>query len=144
MVRAMTDMPTEGDDAAADAFEALVDGAIAGLPGEFRSRLGSVAIVIADEPTPDELESVRAHGLFGLYVGIPRTVWSADNAMVPSKITIFRGPLERANPDPRSLATAVEDVVRHEVAHHFGIDDAHLGDLARGRGRRDGYGAQRR
>jgi predicted Zn-dependent protease with MMP-like domain len=140
----MTGMATEGDDTARDGFEALVDGAIAGLPGEFRSRLGSVAIVIADEPTPEELASVGAHGLFGLYVGVPRTVWSADNAMIPSKITIFRGPLERANPDPSSLATAVEDVVRHEVAHHFGIDDVHLGELARGRGRTDGYGGQRR
>ncbi|HEY0444312.1 MAG TPA: metallopeptidase family protein, partial [Candidatus Limnocylindrales bacterium] len=57
-----------------------------------------------------------------------------------SRISIFRGPLERANPDPAALATAVEDVVRHEVAHHFGIDDVRLRDLARGRGPQDGIG----
>jgi predicted Zn-dependent protease with MMP-like domain len=70
-------------------------------------------------------------GLFGLYEGVPRTRWAADGAPVPSKITIFRGPLERAYGSGPRLATAVSDVVRHEVAHHFGIDDARLAELVR-------------
>jgi predicted Zn-dependent protease with MMP-like domain len=77
---------------------------------------------------------VKAGGLFGLYQGVPRTQWGADAAAVPSKITIFRGPLERAYSGP-ALAAAVEDVVRHEVAHHLGIDDRRLGELARDRRR---------
>ena len=112
-------------------LEALVADALDRLPSPFRDRLGSVAIVIEDEPTPDQLASVRAHGLFGLYQGVPRTRWGADGAAVPSKITIFRGPLERAHRHPDVLATAVRDVVRHEVAHHFGIDDARLRELGR-------------
>jgi predicted Zn-dependent protease with MMP-like domain len=134
----MTGADTETDDSPAAGFEALVDAAIARLPKEFLERLFSVAIVVEDEPTREQLASVGAAGLFGLYVGVPRTTWGADNAAVPSKITIFRGPLERANRDPAALAIAVEDVVRHEVAHHFGIDDPRLLDLARGRGRPDG------
>jgi predicted Zn-dependent protease with MMP-like domain len=122
-------------DAEADAFGAFVDAAIDGLPREFRARLDSVAIVVDDEPTPDQLRSVRAGGLFGLYQGIPRTQWGADGASVPSKITIFRGPLERAYPDAAALAAAVGDVVRHEVAHHLGIDDRRLTKLARDRRR---------
>lgn len=139
----MTGAGTEPDDSPADAFDALVDAAIARLPSEFLDRLGSVAIVVEDEATPEQLASAGATGLFGLYVGVPRTTWGAENAAVPSKITIFRRPLERANPDPAALATAVEDVVRHEVAHHFGIDDRRLLDLARGRGRPDGHAGLR-
>ncbi len=109
----------------------MVEAAIAGLPPEVLERLGSVAIVVEDEPTPEQLGSVAARGLFGLYQGVPRTHWGADGAAVPSKITVFRGPLERTYRQPAALAAAVEDVVRHEVAHHFGIDDARLGELRR-------------
>jgi predicted Zn-dependent protease with MMP-like domain len=122
------------DDRSGDAFGRLVDTAIARLPREFLERLGSVAIVVDDEPTPEQLGSVRARGLFGLYQGVPRTSWGADGAAVPSKITLFRGPLERTYREPAALAAAVENVVRHEIAHHFGIDDARLRELQRREG----------
>jgi len=118
---------TEDSDAR---FAALVDEALAAIPKPFSEQLGSVAIVIADEPTADELTSVGAHGLFGLYSGVPRTAWGAAGAPIPSKITIVRGPLERANPDPLTLALAVRDTVFHEVAHHLGIGDGRLRELA--------------
>jgi predicted Zn-dependent protease with MMP-like domain len=113
-------------------LEALVADALDRLPAPFRDRLGSVAIVIEDEPTPDQLASVRAHGLFGLYQGVPRTAWGAEQASVPSKITIFRGPLTRAHRTPERLAAAVTDTVYHEIAHHFGISDARLHELRGG------------
>jgi predicted Zn-dependent protease with MMP-like domain len=69
---------------------------------------------------------VGAWGLFGLYQGVPRTSWGVDNVPIPSKITLFRGPLTRAHQDPAGLARAVEDTLLHEIAHHFGIDDERL------------------
>lgn len=119
-------------DDVADPFEALIERAIEGLPDAVRERLDSVAIVIEDEPTREQLASVRAHGLFGLYQGVPRTAWGADGAAVPSKITLFRGPIERANRTPERLAAAVEETLRHEVAHHLGISDPRLLELRRG------------
>ena len=113
-------------------LESLVVDALERLPAPFRERLGSVAIVIEDEPTPDQLASVRAHGLYGLYQGVPRTAWAADGASYPSKITIFRGPLTRAHRTPDRLAAAVADTVYHEIAHHFGISDARLHELRDG------------
>jgi predicted Zn-dependent protease with MMP-like domain len=116
-------LPTDTD------LEELVIDALERLPAPFRDQLGSVAIVVEDEASPDELASVGAHGLFGLYQGIPRTRWSADSAPSPSKITIYRGPLMRVYQDPDSLAAAVADIVYHEIAHHFGISDARLAEL---------------
>jgi predicted Zn-dependent protease with MMP-like domain len=107
-------------------FDAVIDQTIETLPASFIDRLGSVAIVVEDEPTPDQLASVGAAGLFGLYQGVPRTRWGVDNVPIPSKITLFRGPLTRANPDPSRLATAVAETLLHEIAHHFGIDDDRL------------------
>ena len=112
-----------------DDIEDLVIDALEALPAPFRDQLGSVAIVIEDEATPGQLESVGARGLYGLYQGIPRTRLSADAAPSPSKITIFRGPLVRANRSPERLAAAVTDTVYHEIAHHFGISDERLHEL---------------
>ena len=116
--------PTEND------IEDMVVDALERLPAPFREQLGSVAIVVEDEASPEQLATVRAHGLYGLYQGVPRTAWSADGAPVPSKITIFRGPLVRANRTPDRLAAAVADTVYHEIAHHLGISDARLHELA--------------
>jgi len=107
-------------------FDAIIDETLDGLPPAFVQQLGSVAIVVEDEPTWDQLATVGARGLFGLYQGVPRTRWGVDNVPIPSKITLFRGPLTRANPRPEQLAKAVEDTLLHEIAHHFGIDDDRL------------------
>ena len=118
---------------ALDPFETALDAAIEELPEPFRSQLDSVAIVIEDEPTPAQLASVHAWGLFGLYQGVPRTMYAAEAAPTPSKITLFRGPLMRANRSPERLRAAVGETLRHEVAHHLGISDARLQELERQR-----------
>jgi len=119
------------DDAGPEAFEAMVEAALDALPDEFRSQLGSVAIVIEDEPSAAQLQSTGARGLFGLYQGVPRTVFGATGAQVASKITLFRGPHLRAYRDPAALVSGVADTVHHEIAHHFGISDARLAELKR-------------
>ncbi len=110
-------------------FDEVIDDVIDDLPEVFASRLGSVAIVIEDEANPEQLASTGARGLFGLYQGVPRTRFGVDNVPLPSKITLFRGPLTRANRDPERLRRAIEDTLLHEIAHHFGIDDARLREL---------------
>ena len=128
--------PVAEPDEPLDQFDALVVSALGSLPEAFRDRLGSVAVVVEDEPTPDQLASVGAPGLLGLYTGVPRTTYGAEDAAVASKITIFRGPHLRQFRDPEALARGVAETVRHEVAHHFGISDARLVELQRERRRR--------
>ena len=113
-------------------FDAVIDDAVDDLPLVFAEQLGSVAIVVEDEPTADQLASVDARGLFGLYQGVPRTRWGADGVPLVSKITLFRGPLMRANRDPERLRLAIRETLLHEIAHHFGIDDNRLRELHRG------------
>ncbi len=113
-------------------FDAVIDDVLDGLPEPFFEQLGSVAIVVEDEPTPDQLASVHAGGLFGLYQGVPRTRFGADNAPIPSKITLFRGPLTRFNPGRERLTQAIEETLLHEIAHHLGIDDERLREIHAG------------
>jgi len=113
-------------------FDALVDRAIASIPMPFAAALEDIAIVIADDPSPDQR---RENGLgpdeslYGLYEGVPRTEWSSDWIATPNRITLFRLPLEEDFPDPEDLADEVRITVIHELAHHLGIDDERLHDL---------------
>ncbi len=109
-----------------DRFDQLVDRAIAAIPEPFRTALDDVAVVIADEPTRDQL---RENGLgpdeilYGLYDGVPLNEWGADWVPVPSRILVFRLPLEEDFPDPDDLADEVRITILHELAHHLGIED---------------------
>ena len=112
-----------------DPFELALDAAIEALPEPYRRELASVAIVIEDEPDAAQLESVHAHGLFGLYQGVPRTSYGASGAPFASKITLFRGPLMRAYRGHDALIEGVRETLDHEVAHHLGISDARIDEL---------------
>ena len=113
-------------------FEDLVDEALATIPMPFAAALDEVAIVIADEPTPDQLASndlPQDDALYGIYEGVPRTEWGADWITMPNRITLFRLPLEEDFADPGDLADEVWITVVHELAHHLGIDDERLHEL---------------
>ena len=113
-------------------FEGLVERALAAIPPPFDRALDEVAIVIADEPTREELRESGLdsdEALYGLYEGTPRTEWGADQVPFPNKITLYRLPLEEDFPDRRDLAAEVRETVMHELAHHLGIDDDRLDQL---------------
>ena len=107
-------------------FDRLVDRAVASIPQPFRGALDEIALVIADEPTQDQL---RENGLrpdetlYGLYEGVPLDEWGGDFVPVPTRIILFRLPLEEDYPDPEDLADEVRITILHELAHHLGIED---------------------
>jgi predicted Zn-dependent protease with MMP-like domain len=113
-----------------DEFEAWVVEAMDALPDAFRARLGSVAIVVEEWPSEEQLASVGAPGLYGLYQGVPRSALGADWAPTASVITIFRGTIRERCPTPAAQRAKVIDTVQHEIAHHFGISDARLRELS--------------
>ncbi|MHB1130780.1 MAG: metallopeptidase family protein [Chloroflexota bacterium] len=114
-------------------FERLVAEALDSLPERFRRRLSNVDVVVEDEPTPEQQAASGVPAdetLFGLYEGLPLTARTSGYSMVlPDKITIFRGPLERYCRTRREMRAEVRQTVMHELAHHFGIDDERLDDL---------------
>jgi len=118
------------DEQTPDYFDELITRALDNLPPEFRAQLGSVAIVVDDHPTTAQLAATHSHGLFGIYEGVPRTAFGAEHAPVASKITLFRGPLEAYSSNVDDLAARVEDTLFHEIAHHMGISDARLREIA--------------
>jgi predicted Zn-dependent protease with MMP-like domain len=107
-------------------FGREVEDALASLPSDLREAVSNVVVVVEEEPPPGQ-------PLLGLYQGIPLTRRGSGYAgVLPDKITIYRGPLERLyGADRESLRRQIRCVVLHEVAHHFGISDERLEELGR-------------
>jgi predicted Zn-dependent protease with MMP-like domain len=113
-------------------FERLVEHALNGLPRSIRARLNNLDIVIEDEPSSRHLDvtDIADGDLFGLYEGVPLTERGTDYSMVlPDRIVIFRGPLERAFLDRTSIEEQIRITVYHELAHHLGFDEDDIDKL---------------
>ncbi len=121
-------------------FGALVDKAIEALPVEFRSKLENVEVIVEDWPSPQQLSQLRLRSkaqLLGLYEGVPQTERDRGyNLVLPDKITIFQKPIEAKCRTSQEIEGEIGSVVRHEIAHHFGIGDATLYKIERQKPRR--------
>jgi len=113
-------------DVSEERFEDLVADALDLVPPGLMRQLSNVAVFIEAEPPPGEPAD-----LLGLYDGVALTErdgWYATGAL-PDRILIFRNPLLRMCQSEDELVDEVRITVVHEIAHHFGIDDASLHDL---------------
>lgn len=108
-------------------FEEQVAEALDRIPPELTRLMDNVAVFVEDEPPADDPE------LLGLYEGTPLTdrgEWYAG--VLPDRITIYRGPTLRMCATREEVVAETEVTVVHEIAHHFGIDDARLHALGYG------------
>jgi predicted Zn-dependent protease with MMP-like domain len=116
-----------------DAFAALVLEAFEEIRGEFGDELDNIVVVIEEWPDAVTLVSVGARSrwdLLGYYHGVPLTERGQGyNLTAPDRISIYRRPITRVSAGMHSLRRTVRRVLRHEVGHHFGIDDDRLEEL---------------
>ncbi len=114
-------------------FEDLVAEALEALPDQFRQRMNNVDVVVQDWPSPDTLRQAGVNHpsqLLGFYHGVPLTERGSNYYLVlPDKISIYRRPILMRCRTPDEVRKMVERVVRHEIAHHFGMDDQHLHEI---------------
>ena len=69
----------------------------------------------------------------GVYEGVALTERDTSYSLqLPDRIVIFREPLLAISPTREELVRQVRITVVHELAHHFGIDDARLHELGYG------------
>ncbi|MEI2775287.1 MAG: metallopeptidase family protein [Tetrasphaera sp.] len=99
------------------------------MPIELMNQLDNVAFFVEDEPEEDDDPD-----LLGIYVGTALTDRDSGWEMgsLPDRIVLFRGPLMRMCTSREELLEEIQVTVVHEIAHHFGIDDARLHELGWG------------
>ena len=116
-------------------FATLVGKAVSHFPEEFQAKLENIDVVVSDRPSRRQLARLGlppGHTLLGLYEGVPLTRRGVSYGLVPpDKITIFQKPVEATCQGEVRIIAGIEAVVRHEIAHHFGISDARLEQIDR-------------
>ena len=130
-----------GCDMRRESFEDLVVRAVERLPAQFRARLENVDVVVEDWPSQRQLKKLgimHRGQLLGLYEGVPQIRRGARYGMVlPDRISIFQKPIEDLCRSDEETESKIAEVVRHEIAHHFGTDERTLREIE-GRRRRRG------
>lgn len=128
-------------------FEHLVSEAFDMVPDKFRSKVKNVALLVEDDPTPDDLREnniPQGGTLLGLYKGVPLTERGEGYGVgmtMPDTITIYRNPIvamaahesgvgeliawgeEPTEPMKKRIRNIVRDTIWHEIAHFFGMDE---------------------
>jgi predicted Zn-dependent protease with MMP-like domain len=116
-----------------EAFERLVAQALDDLPPEIHEQLDNVDVLVEDWADPVTLRKAGVRHpvqLLGFYHGVPRTKRTHSYGLVlPDKITIYRRPIEIRSRTADEMRATVRRVVRHEIAHHFGISDERLREI---------------
>ncbi len=104
-------------------FEQLISQAVEALPSSIRKKMDNVDIVLEEGESPN-------NSLFGLYHGIPGTKRTPYYAgVLPDKITIWKGTIEKFAGHPSNVPKLVRRVVWHEIGHHFGFNEAKIRKL---------------
>jgi predicted Zn-dependent protease with MMP-like domain len=114
-------------------FCAIVRDTVRSLPAEIQRHLGNIVIDVEEEPTEEflreagftEEEIAAGETLYGYFQPLAG-VAAADLLEHPSRIIIFKRPLEEDFPDPEQLQIEIRKTVIHEIAHHFGWTDRDL------------------
>ncbi|MFK3982509.1 metallopeptidase family protein [Micromonospora sp. NPDC050397] len=108
-------------------FEELVGEALDEVPAELLRLMSNVVILVEDESPAGGPE------LLGLYEGHALTSRGWDYAgVLPDRIFIYRRPILRICQNDDEVIDEIAITVVHEIAHHFGIDDARLHALGWG------------
>lgn len=114
-------------------FEDLVEKAYNNIPQKFRDKIDNVAITVEDYPSAEDLEKlkIREKGLLlGLYRGTPlpqRSVW--QGVRLPDEIVIFQKDIEKVCKTEKDIEERVNEVLQHEIAHYFGLNDDEIYEL---------------
>ena len=124
----------EGVSLSPDAFEKVVEDALAELPEPVRNYLANVAVSVEDFPDVEELlasDPPHSPSILGIFRGSPL----GDKASMdpwshfPSSIALFQRNLERFARTREELQDEIRVTVLHEVGHFLGLDEEQLRDL---------------
>jgi predicted Zn-dependent protease with MMP-like domain len=104
-----------------DRFTRLAEVALAAIPESFQAQLTNTMIVVDDLPDLDAVRDGEDPDLLGLYEGA--TVLEHG---LPERIVLYQRNHENIVADERELAEQVNETMRHEVGHHFGMEEHEL------------------
>ena len=115
----------------AEVIVAMAERAVAAIPARLRRHVQNLGITVEDLAEDEVLAEMgieSAWELTGLYQGTPLGERSMDDIMrLPDRIVLYRlAILFEWVELGEDLYRLVRNVVIHEIAHHFGFNDAEI------------------
>lgn len=115
----------------AEVIADLAERAIAAIPERLRRHIENLGITVedlAEDELLDEMGIESPWDLTGLYQGVPIGERSSgDIARLPDRIVLYRQAILFEWIElGEDLGRLVQNVVVHEIAHHFGFSDAEI------------------
>lgn len=111
-------------------FQKLMEDAISSIPGDFKDKLDNLVFIAEDYPSDTDLSRLNLknkYTLLGLYSGVPFTHRNTGYSGVsPDIIILFQRNIEAQCSDSSQLKEKIVEVVIHEIAHYFGLDDKQI------------------
>lgn len=108
-------------------FHEMMDRALEVIPPVFKDKMEN--LVFISEPYPSESDMERLglkskYSLLGLYSGVPytkRSTWYSN--VTPDRILLYQRNIETFCNNKEELMEKIKEVIIHEVAHYFGMDE---------------------
>jgi predicted Zn-dependent protease with MMP-like domain len=104
-----------------DRFSRMAEAALAAIPETFQEQLTNTMIVVDDLPDLEAVREGEDPDLLGLYEGA--TVLEHG---LPERIVLYQRNHENIVADEQELIEQVRETMRHEVGHHFGMEEDEL------------------
>jgi predicted Zn-dependent protease with MMP-like domain len=102
-------------------FEKLSDQALGRIPSVFRERLQNTIVAVDDLPPLEAVIDGEDPDLLGIYEG-----GTALHDDFFERIVLYQRNHETISSSEAELVEQVEETMRHEIGHHFGMSEAEL------------------
>jgi predicted Zn-dependent protease with MMP-like domain len=104
-----------------DRFASLAESAFAAIPPAFTAQLDNALVVVDDLPDIEAVREGEDPDVLGIYDGA-----TAMDRGLPERIVLYRRNHENISRDEATLTRQVTETMRHEIGHHFGMEEDEL------------------
>lgn len=105
----------------------MMEAAIETIPETFKGKIENLAFIVEPYPTESDMERLglkSKYSLLGLYSGVPYTNRNTYYmGVTPDRIILFQNNIQALCDSFEELKEKIREVVIHEVAHYFGMDE---------------------
>ncbi|MBN8586405.1 MAG: metallopeptidase family protein [Ignavibacteria bacterium] len=108
-------------------FGEMMEEALHDIPSPFKEKIENLAFMALPYPSESDLGRVGLddkYSLLGIYSGVPYTHRNTYYMnTTPDRIILFQKNIERFCDNEAELKEKIREVLIHEIAHYFGMDE---------------------
>lgn len=105
-------------------FEEFTAEVLDELPEEYVEHMNNVAIIVEEDPTPEQQQKIGLHmKLYGLFEGVRQAARINVGVVQPDRIYLFINNICSISHSQKDIKENIRATLYHEIAHHFGSDE---------------------